>query len=101
MPETHEMARVLLFHHENWDGSGYPYGIQGQEIPLESRLLMLVDAYDRMKYGYYGKAAENDKAIISELERWSGRQFDPWLERQFVKWMEEPSKDTKDYLPLF
>lgn len=101
MPETHEVARVLLFHHENWDGSGYPYGIQGEEIPMDSRILMIADAFDRMKFGYYGKKAENNGEIIRELEQWSGRQFDPRLVKAFAEWVKAPSKHTKDHLPLF
>ena len=62
---------------------------------------MIADAFDRMKFGYYGKKAENNGEIIRELEQWSGRQFDPRLVKAFAEWVKAPSKHTKDHLPLF
>ncbi len=68
---------VILHHHEKYDGSGYPYGLKGTEIPLGARLLAVTDAFDVMTHGRVYKAAMAKIEIVEELERCSGQQFDP------------------------
>lgn len=73
------ISRWILCHHENWDGSGYPLGLKGNEIPLECRILSIADAYDAMTNDRpYRKAMTSEEAIM-ELKRCSGTQFDPKL----------------------
>jgi len=71
------------YHHEHWDGTGYPRGLKGPEIPLQGRILALVDVYDALtSERIYKKAFEHEKAveiIISE----SGKQFDPKIVEVF------------------
>lgn len=78
------LAQFVLSHHEKWDGSGYPHGIKGKEIPLESRIIAVADAYDAMtSERSYRKALCKD-AATKELTRCSGTQFDPEIVDVFV-----------------
>ena len=67
----------IRHHHEHWDGSGYPYGLEGEEIPFGSRVILVADAYDAMTTDRsYREAAEPWDALL-ELRRKAGVQFDP------------------------
>ncbi|MEE9442883.1 MAG: HD domain-containing phosphohydrolase [candidate division Zixibacteria bacterium] len=67
----------ILYHHEQYDGSGYPRGLAGEEIPIEGRLLAVVDTYDAIvTHRPYRQGADPEKAI-DELEKFKGKQFDP------------------------
>ncbi len=78
------IAEAILSHHENWDGSGYPQGLHEEEIPIISRIIAIVDAYDAMRYGRVYKPPISEKEIILELERNSETQFDPIITRIFI-----------------
>jgi len=86
----HPMAReIALFHHEHWDGSGYPYSIAGDMIPLSSRIVAIADVYDALRMQRsYKPAFEHLKAtaIISE-ER--STHFDPILVDVYLKIQDE------------
>lgn len=84
-PDLVRPARdASVYHHEWWDGQGYPYGIRGKEIPLIARLTSVCDAYDAMTSNrcYKRACAHND--ACRELETCSGTQFDPVLVRLFL-----------------
>lgn len=71
------IANIVLQHHERWDGSGYPNGVKGEDIYLESRILAVADAFDAMTSDRpYRKALSCEKAI-EEVKAYSGKQFDP------------------------
>jgi HD-GYP domain-containing protein (c-di-GMP phosphodiesterase class II) len=74
----------VLHHHERWDGSGYPDGLSGDEIPLEARLLGVVDAFDAMTSRRAYRPALTVEQALVELERCAGSQFDPLLAETFV-----------------
>ena len=83
------VADLILKHHEWWDGSGYPLGLAGKEIPVECRILAIVDAYDAMTNDRpYGKARSKSEAL-AELKKFAGSQFDPELTEIFVLILEE------------
>jgi diguanylate cyclase (GGDEF)-like protein len=67
----------ILHHHEHWDGSGYPHGLTGMEIPIGSRIILVADAFDAMTSDRSYRRAGTVDAAISELRRCSGTQFDP------------------------
>jgi len=89
---TEEFAQVaedILSHHERWDGSGYPQGLKGKEIPLLARITAIVDAYEVMTSGRPYKKAMLREGIIAELKRWAGSQFDPELVDVFLTILKE------------
>uniref|UniRef100_A0A7C4XV47 HD-GYP domain-containing protein n=1 Tax=candidate division WOR-3 bacterium TaxID=2052148 RepID=A0A7C4XV47_UNCW3 len=83
--EIPEILNGVKYHHEFWDGSGYPLGLKNGEIPLVSRILAVCDAYDAMTSKRpYRKAFTRDEAI-DELKRLSGIQFDKNVVKIFLK----------------
>ncbi len=88
-PELSEIAYLILSHHERWDGKGYPNRLKGEEIPLLSRIISIVDAYDVMTHDRpYHKAISDDEAI-NELRRCSGTQFNPEITEIFISMLLE------------
>ncbi|MBP2626842.1 MAG: hypothetical protein H6Q68_1553 [Firmicutes bacterium] len=82
-PDLAHIANWILKHHEWWNGCGYPKGIKGENIPLECRILAIVDAYDAMTNDRpYRKGMSQEKAL-AELENGAGIQFDPVLVSEF------------------
>lgn len=75
----------VLYHHERWDGSGYPHGLKGKDIPVEGRLLAIVDVYDALTTERPYHAARTRYEVIQFLQKSAGRQFDPHLVPMFVK----------------
>jgi putative nucleotidyltransferase with HDIG domain len=73
-----------LYHHERWDGGGYPLGRSGGRIPPEARLLAVVDAFDAMTFGRPFRRPLTVEAALAELERCSGTQFEPAVVNAFV-----------------
>ncbi len=87
---------AILHHHEHYNGTGYPFGLQGNDIPLEARLLAIADAYDAMtSLRPYRKRLSSQEAL-AELQRCAGTQFDPELVNIFCKLMEPaPSRELE------
>ena len=79
-----EDVEIILYHHEWYDGSGYPEGLSGKEIPVGSRILSICDAFDVMTTGRNYKPAMNKKEVIAEFERCSNIQFDPKLTNKMI-----------------
>jgi diguanylate cyclase (GGDEF)-like protein/PAS domain S-box-containing protein len=84
IPHLANVAEAILYHHEWWDGSGYPHGLKEDEIPLISRILSIVDAYDVMTNGRPYKNKMSKEEAIQELKKYAGKQFDPNLVEKFV-----------------
>ena len=88
-PKLLQIAEAILHHHEWWDGKeGYPQELKGKGIPLISRILTIIDAYDAMIYGRCYKKPISKKEAIKELRRCSGTQFDPQLIGKFLDILE-------------
>jgi putative nucleotidyltransferase with HDIG domain len=83
--ELEGVGRAILHHHERFDGSGYPAGLHGQEIPLLSRILAVCDTYDAMTSDRPYRASLGHPAALEELARCSGAQFDPECVRAFLR----------------
>jgi signal transduction histidine kinase len=71
------VREIVLAHHEWWDGTGYPRGLRGAEIPVGARILAVVDAYESMTLGRPYRPARSRDEAVSEIQRLSRRQFDP------------------------
>lgn len=83
--ELIHIAALILHHHEHWDGNGYPEGLSGRQIPLECRILGVIDAYDAMtNLRPYHKGITKKDAVL-EIKRCSGTQFDPEIVESFIK----------------
>jgi putative nucleotidyltransferase with HDIG domain len=76
-PRFANAAEIVLSHHEAFDGSGYPRGLSGTAIPYEARILSVADAYDSMTQPHTQRPAMSPALAVQEIERCSGRQFDP------------------------
>lgn len=83
--EFSELAIFVLHHHERWAGGGYPNGIQGEEIPIESRIISVADAYDAMTCDRTYRKALNEEAAKNEILKYSGTQFDPAIVNIFIE----------------
>lgn len=77
VPVLEEVPSLVRWHHERWDGTGYPDRLQGEEIPLGARILAVVDAASAMGQARPYRPARSDRQIQEELARLSGLQFDP------------------------
>ena len=76
-------ARVVAQHHEKWDGSGYPLGLQGEEIDLCARIFSVADAFDAMTSDRVYRKGKPYKDAAQELDDWAGKQFDPKVVEAF------------------
>ena len=81
------IAECCMFHQERWDGSGYPFGYKGEQIPLYARIVALADCFDAMteERSYKEKMSEED--ALEEIQQQKGKQFDPVLTDIFCKAM--------------
>ncbi|AKN30106.1 diguanylate cyclase [Clostridium carboxidivorans P7] len=80
-----EIAEYVLAHHERWNGSGYPKGLKGEQIPLKSRIIAVADAFDAMISERPYKNSLSREEAVKELIKNAGVQFDPELVKIFVK----------------
>jgi HD-GYP domain-containing protein (c-di-GMP phosphodiesterase class II) len=81
----------VLFHHEWWNGSGYPLGLRGRAIPLEARLLAIADAFDAMTSARPYRHALTHARALQEIDSCAGTQFDPQLALLFCEtWAAQP-----------
>ena len=83
--ELMPVADAILKHHEWWNGQGYPLGLSGAEIPLESRLMAIVDAYDAMTHPRHYRKTLTSEEALQELRRGAGSQFDPVEVERFCR----------------
>ncbi len=88
---SHEIIRGIRHHHERWDGTGYPDGLAGEEIPLIARIISLADSYDAMTSDRPYRRCLSTKKVQEELERNAGVQFDPQIVSVFIKQFQKNS----------
>jgi putative two-component system response regulator len=77
--------RIALSHHESWDGSGYPHGLTGAQIPVEARIVTVADCIDALTHNRPYRAALPLEEVIEEVHRFRGTQFDPEIVDALVK----------------
>jgi diguanylate cyclase (GGDEF)-like protein len=83
------VADLVLHHHERWDGTGYPDGLRGEQIPLSARIIFVTDAYDAMTSDRIYRPKRSVQAALAELERCAGTQFDPGIVAAFAEELEQ------------
>lgn len=91
--ELSGVADLILHHHERWDGSGYPDGLSKESIPLLSRIISVVDAYDAMVSTRSYRPALSISKAVDELKRCAGSQFDPGVVAEFLQMLKEISPE--------
>jgi putative nucleotidyltransferase with HDIG domain len=84
IPFLAEAAEIVYSHQERFDGTGYPRGLKGEGIPLGSRLFSVADTLDAITSNRPYRPAQTLDAAIEEIQKWSGRQFDPEVVKVFV-----------------
>jgi putative nucleotidyltransferase with HDIG domain len=91
---------IILYHHERWDGRGYPKRLAGHEIPEEARIVSLADAYEAMTAGRPYRKAKSPEEALREVQEMSGIQFDPRLVEAFTQLCQEDPlwRDREAYL---
>lgn len=85
--ELANISEAILGHHEWWNGKGYPQGLIGEEIPLYSRIVAIVDSYDVITHDRPYKKAVSPHEALKEIKRCAGKQYDPYLANAFVEMM--------------
>jgi HD-GYP domain-containing protein (c-di-GMP phosphodiesterase class II) len=76
-------ARVVAQHHEQWNGTGYPLGLRGEEIDINARIFAVADAFDAITSDRVYRRGKSYEAAAQELDDWAGRQFDPKVVEAF------------------
>ena len=80
---------IVAAHHERWDGSGYPHGLRGDEIPLAARIFSIVDAFDAITNDRPYRRAQTVDRALSEISSNAGTQFDPTIAQAFISLVRE------------
>ena len=83
--QMQDLVPGVLYHHERWDGEGYPYGLRGESIPLFGRLIAIADSFDAMSSDRTYRASMSHEQALEEIRCCSGSQFDPRLAKIFVE----------------
>jgi putative nucleotidyltransferase with HDIG domain len=93
-----EMARnIALCHHENWDGTGYPRGLKGNEIPFMAQITAIADVFDALSSGRAYKSPWAGDLVVGEMSKMFGSKFDPALETHFVSRLEFLTEIKQNY----
>jgi len=92
-----DLELCVKYHHERWDGRGYPEGLKGEEIPIVSRIISVSDAYDAMISTRPYRPSVSKEEAIKEIEKNSGVQFDPAIVKVFSKVISEEKELAQKY----
>lgn len=89
IPSYADILPGILYHHERWDGKGYPKGLKGSDIPLFSRIIAICDVYDSVTYNRPYRNGMIKKEVLHFMEEYSGKLFDPKLAHTFLEILEQ------------
>lgn len=92
-PLTQMAERIAHYHHERWDGKGYPTGLKGTDIPIEARIVSVADSYDAMTNDRPYRLALTHEEAVKEIQAGAGNQFDPDIVAAFLQ--VQSTKNTK------
>lgn len=95
--QLRSVVEIIKYHHEYYNGGGYPYGLKGEDIPIGSRIIAVADAYDGMLSSRAYRQALDPYAALARLKEMSGIQFDPNVVKAFEKILPEAIEEIKQY----
>jgi putative nucleotidyltransferase with HDIG domain len=75
---------IPRYHHEKWDGTGYPYGLRGEEIPLPARIFAIIDVWDALLSDRPYRAALDESVVLDHIQAQIGKHFDPRVAQAFL-----------------
>jgi HD-GYP domain-containing protein (c-di-GMP phosphodiesterase class II) len=81
---TETIRRVVLYHHEHWNGNGYPEGLSGTAIPLAARIISIVDVYTSLRSRRSYKPLQTKQQAIGIMKEMAGRELDPYIVEDFI-----------------
>ncbi len=84
-----EVGQIVSYHHERWDGQGYPHGLQGEGIPLLARIVCLAQAFDHLTAETPGRSPMSVDDAIRHISAQAGTHFDPLLTDLFIRVVSE------------
>jgi len=90
IPGMDEIARIIVHHHEAWDGRGYPDGLKGEEIPIESRIIAVAETIDILIHGSVYRSVVTLQEALEEIKRGAGTQFDPRVVEAAAEILNDP-----------
>lgn len=96
IPRLKNVARIAEHHHEQWDGRGYPDGLEGDAIPYMSRIITCADALDAMTSARSYRQALSFEQAIKEFSEMSGKQFDPAIAKVFIEYLQNEIESRKN-----
>ena len=91
-----DVVEIIKYHHEFYDGNGYPYGKKGEEIPIGSRIISVADAFDSMVTPKAYRNQVSPQEAISHIKTFAGKQFDPVVVETFEQILPETLREIKD-----
>ncbi len=100
IPALKNSTQIILFHHERHDGKGYPFGLRGDEIPIEARIFAVVDAFEAITSDRPYRKARSFEYAREEIRRWAGRQFDPEIVDTFLSIPVSKFKEERDRIEI-
>ncbi len=86
---------IPYYHHEKWDGSGYPFGLKGEEIPIAARIFAVIDVWDALTHARVYKSAWPEDKVLNYLKDQSGKHFDPKVVQIFTDHYDEIKQSAK------
>ena len=92
----HPVAELIRYHHENFDGSGYPDGIRGQSIPMGARIISVCDYYDSLVNGYHSGKSMMPAGALKEMRAKSGARFDPIILQMLRRILKTDVEDLEE-----
>ena len=95
--QLNEITEIIKYHHEYYNGKGYPYGLKGEEIPLGSRIIAIADAFDSMVSNRAYRSSKTPDEAVQILEQGAGEQFDPNLVEIFKSILPEAMNEIEQY----
>ena len=95
--QLYEITEIIKYHHEYYNGCGYPFGLKGEDIPLGSRIIAIADAYDSMVSNRAYRDSLSTEEAVKIIQQGAGKQFDPNLVEIFVNILPEALEEIKQH----